>query len=145
MFRCSYTRYYSNRQYEVRSNLCHCIRRRKQALLDEFGFGNNHPIIIAGSTHKGEEETIFETFIQVLKEYPQARLLIAPREIYRGHDIQNLAKRYELSAICRSDMTEPVHEGIPVVILDTIGELGRLYSLGEYHLCRGFSCEDWGP
>lgn len=103
----------------------------KQALLDEFGFGNNHPIIIAGSTHKGEEETIFETFIQVLKEYPQARLLIAPREIYRGHDIQNLAKRYELSAICRSDMTEPVHEGIPVVILDTIGELGRLYSLGD--------------
>ena len=103
----------------------------KQSLLEEFGFGNNHPIIIAGSTHKGEEETIFETFKQVLQEYPQARLLIAPREIYRGHDVQNLAKRYELNAICRSDMTEPVHEGIPVVVLDTIGELGRLYSLGD--------------
>ena len=101
----------------------------KQSLLEEFGFGNNHPIIIAGSTHKGEEETIFETFKQVLQEYPQARLLIAPREIYRGHDVQNLAKRYELNAICRSDMTEPVHEGIPVVVLDTIGELGSLYSL----------------
>ena len=75
----------------------------KQALLDEFGFGNNHPIIIAGSTHKGEEEAIFETFKQVLKEYPQARC----------------------------DMKEPVHEGIPVVVLDTIGELGRLYSLGD--------------
>lgn len=103
----------------------------KQSLLEEFGFGNNHPIIIAGSTHKGEEETIFETFKQVLQEYPQARLLIAPREIYRGHDVQTLAKRYELNAICRSDMTEPVHEGIPVVVLDTIGELGRLYSLGD--------------
>ena len=44
---------------------------------------------------------------------------------------QNIAKRYELSAICRSDMKEPVHEGIPVVVLDTIGELGRLYSLGD--------------
>ena len=66
-----------------------------------------------------------------MKEYPQARLLIAPREIYRGHDVQNIAKRYELSAICRSDMKEPVHEGIPVVVLDTIGELGRLYSLGD--------------
>ena len=58
-------------------------------------------------------------------------MLIAPREIYRGHDVQTLAKRYELNAICRSDMTEPVHEGIPVVVLDTIGELGRLYSLGD--------------
>ena len=66
-----------------------------------------------------------------MQEYPQARLLIAPREIYRGHDVQSLAKRYELHAICRSDMTEPVHEGIPVVVLDTIGELGRLYSLGD--------------
>ena len=37
-------------------------------------------------------------FKQVLQEYPQARLLIAPREIYRGHDVQNLAKRYELNA-----------------------------------------------
>ena len=103
----------------------------KQALLDEFGFGNNHPIIIAGSTHKGEEEAIFETFKQVLKAYPQDRLLIANREIYLGHYVQNIAKRNELSAICRSDMKEPVHEGIPVVVLDTIGELGRLYSLGD--------------
>ena len=30
--------------------------KKKQSLLEEFGFGNNHPIIIAGSTHKGEEE-----------------------------------------------------------------------------------------
>ena len=29
----------------------------KQALLDEFGFGHNHPIIVAGSTHKGEDRS----------------------------------------------------------------------------------------
>ena len=34
-------------------------------------------------------------------------------------------------------MKEPVHEGIPVVILDTIGELGRLYSLGDIIFCWG--------
>lgn len=103
----------------------------KAELLDEFGFGNNHPILIAGSTHKGEEEALLDTFKLVLQQYPQARLLIAPREIYRGHDVQNLAKQYGLKAICRSDMTEPVHEEIPVVVLDAIGELGRLYSLGD--------------
>mgnify|MGYP003618175213 CR=1 FL=1 len=103
----------------------------KDVLLAEFGFGHNHPIIIAGSTHKGEEDILFTTFKEVLAKHPQARLLIAPREIYRGHDVQELAKQYDLQAICRSDMTEPVHEGIPVVILDTIGELGRLYSLGD--------------
>lgn len=103
----------------------------KHNLLEEFGFHNNHPIIVAGSTHKGEEDQIFTMFQHVLKEYPQARLLIAPREIYRGHDVKDLAKKYGFAGICRSDMTEPVHEGIPVVVLDTIGELGRLYSLGD--------------
>ena len=55
------------------------------------------------------------------------------------------SERYELNAICRSDMTEPVHEGIPVVVLDTIGELGRLYKLRGYYFCWWFSCENWGP
>lgn len=103
----------------------------KQSLLDEFGFCHNHPIIVAGSTHKGEEEVLFHTFITVLEVYPQARMLIAPREIMRGKDVQNIASRYGLLSICRSAMKEPVHEGIPVVVLDTIGELGRLYSLGD--------------
>ena len=107
------------------------IAEEKQELLEEFGFHNNHPIIVAGSTHKGEEEILFKTFQSVLHKYPQARLLIAPREIYRGHDVSALAKKFGLASICRSDMTEPVHEGIPVVVLDTIGELGRLYSLGD--------------
>lgn len=103
----------------------------KEALQHEFGFGCNHPIIVAGSTHKGEEESVLSAFKVILKEFPGARLLIAPREIMRGHDVKELAEAQGLKAICRSQMTEPVHEGTPVVVLDTIGELGRLYSLGD--------------
>lgn len=103
----------------------------KQALLDEFGFGRNHPVIIAGSTHKGEEEDVFAAFQAVLAAYPDARMLIAPREIFRGKEVKHLSQSYGLKAVCRSEMTGPVHDGTPVVILDTIGELGRLYSLGD--------------
>lgn len=103
----------------------------RQELLNEFGFGHNHPIIVAGSTHRGEEDAIFTAFKEVLKEAPGARLLIAPREIMRGGEVKNLSEGYGLRAICRSVMKEPVHEEIPVVVLDTIGELGRLYSLGD--------------
>lgn len=103
----------------------------KLALQDEFGFGRNHPIIVAGSTHRGEEELVLNSFKRILSEYPEARLLIAPREIMRGNDVKNLAERNGLKAICRSTMTGPVHTKTPVVVLDTIGELGRLYSLGD--------------
>lgn len=103
----------------------------KELLCHEFGFGHNHPIIVAGSTHKGEEEIILHAFKEILCIYPNARLLIAPREIMRGNDVKMLANKYGLGSICRSEMKEPVHGDIPVVVLDTIGELGRLYSLGD--------------
>ncbi len=103
----------------------------KLALEEEFGFSNNHPVIVAGSTHKGEEELLLRSFKEILSKYPKARILIAPREIFRGHEIKSLAEKQGFSAICRSDMKEPVAGDIPVVILDSIGELGRLYSLGD--------------
>lgn len=103
----------------------------KLKLQDEFGFGRNHPIIVAGSTHRGEEDAVLTAFNEILKAYPEARLLIAPREIMRGNDVKALAEKYGLRSICRSEMTGPVHEKTPVVVLDTIGELGRLYSLGD--------------
>ncbi|KAF1683940.1 3-deoxy-D-manno-octulosonic acid transferase [Veillonella sp. R32] len=103
----------------------------KRQLQDEFGFGRNHPIIVAGSTHRGEEEAVLTAFNEILKAYPEARLLIAPREIMRGNDVKALAEKNGLRAICRSTMTGPVHVKTPVVVLDTIGELGRLYSLGD--------------
>lgn len=100
-------------------------------LRKEFGFCDNHPVIVAGSTHKGEEELLFRSFKDILKAYPNARMLIAPREIYRGHDVQELSESHGFKAICRSDMKGPVASDTPVVVLDTIGELGRLYSLGD--------------
>ncbi len=103
----------------------------KEELRKEFGFGINHPVIVAGSTHKGEEEQLFKSFRQIISLYPNARMLIAPREIYRGKDVQSLAEECGFPAICRSSMKGPVSEEVPVVVLDTIGELGRLYSLGD--------------
>ena len=100
-------------------------------MLDDFGCGPTQPYLITGSPPKGDEETIFETFMRVLNEDPPARFLIAPREIYHGYGIHNLAKRSALSAVCRSGMTEPVHEGCPVVNLDTIGALGCVNRLGD--------------
>lgn len=105
--------------------------KEESDLRQEFGFCDNHPVIVAGSTHKGEEDLLFQSFRVILDSYPNARMLIAPREIYRGHDVQTLSEEYGFKAICRSDMKGPVASDTPVVILDTIGELGRLYSLGD--------------
>lgn len=105
--------------------------KKKDELQTQFGFHGHFPIIVAGSTHKGEEEIIIKAFKGLLQCYPNARLLLAPRQINRGQDILTLCESYGIQAVCRSTMEGPMEESIPVVILDTIGELGRLYSLGD--------------
>ena len=103
----------------------------KEELLSQFGFSGHFPIIVVGSTHKGEEEIILQAFTGLLQQYPKARLLLAPRQIVRAEEIVTMCESYGLQAVRRSTMGRPTDEGAPVVILDTIGELGRLYALGD--------------
>ena len=105
----------------------------KQQLRHEFHFDGKGPVIVAGSTHNGEEEIILRIFGKILKEYPDARLLLAVREITRAPSVRFLVKHFGYSVLRRSKMgtEEDDGRGHQVIILDTIGELGRLYSLAD--------------
>lgn len=105
----------------------------EQALRKEFRFGNDGPVIVAGSTHAGEEEILMKTFSKVLETHPKAKLLLAVREITRAPSVRFMVKHYGFSVLRRSKMGTEEDDGksAQVVILDTIGELGRLYSLAD--------------
>jgi len=83
-------------------------------------------VLIAGSTHEGEEEAILDVYRRLLKEHPDLRLVIAPRYIDRAGRVADLARAAGLSVGLRSDGNRA---GGRVVILDTIGELARAYRL----------------
>ena len=82
------------------------------------------PLLVAGSTHEGEEEALFEVFTELLKTAPELKLIIAPRYIERSERLLQLALRQQLQARLR---TEPPKD-VQVIILDTIGELATVYS-----------------
>ena len=99
----------------------------------ELGIVGAYPVIVAGSTHATEEEALFNAFGQLRKEYPDARLVIAPRKTSRCDEIKRLAKKFGYETGYRSqlkDMQEPRPKD-PVLLIDTIGELGRIYSVGD--------------
>jgi 3-deoxy-D-manno-octulosonic-acid transferase len=102
-------------------------------LQKELALINSHPLIVAGSTHKGEEEILFNSFCTVKESLPQAALIIAPREIMRTNEILELAQKYGFSVIKRTDACKEDFAAcdVDVVILDTIGELGKIYGLGD--------------
>ena len=106
----------------------------KKHFLKELNFKEGtYPIFIAGSTHRGENGTVYKAFCQIREKFPDARLIIAPRYIYQADLIRAEGISHNVFMIKRSDMQAgaPLPTAFDGVILDTIGELGRVYSLGD--------------
>ena len=103
----------------------------KAQIIQEMGLKDNEGIFLAGSTHRGEEEFVLKAFQAVREKHHGARLVIAPRELLRTQEVIHLCKKAGFTVTTRTKLqqVEPNHED--VVILDTIGELGKVYSVGD--------------
>ncbi|MBQ3365238.1 MAG: 3-deoxy-D-manno-octulosonic acid transferase [Acidaminococcaceae bacterium] len=100
----------------------------------ELGLGEDAwPVIVAGSTHRTEEEAVLTSFTALRKKYPHARLIIAPRKLNRIEEIKKVNAKfgYEMGFRSKLKEMEGIRPGFPVLMLDTIGELGRIYALGD--------------
>jgi tetraacyldisaccharide 4'-kinase len=106
----------------------------KERFLTELGIGGRRPVIVAGSTHPGEEKALLDAFVKVRKEFPAACLVIAPRKPGRISEIHSLAKERGFAMGKRSELLRAAdgqRQSFPVILLDTIGELGRIYAIGD--------------
>ena len=103
----------------------------QKQLISQYGFDGLKPVLIAGSTHKGEEESLFSSFCKIKERFPQAGMMIAPRDIQRADELASIAAACGHKAVKRSRLQGGAACGHDVVILDTIGELGRAYSVAD--------------
>lgn len=107
------------------------VPQEKTKLLQEIGFDNTTKIFLAGSTHKGEEVFVLKAYEKLRQEFPDIKLVIAPRDILRKDEIVSICKSRGFTARMRTDLQQTPSSGHDVVILDTIGELGKVYSIGD--------------
>ncbi len=104
----------------------------KEKLLNELNLGWNDKIFIAGSTHSGEEDIILEVFQHLIKEYSNLVLILAPRHPERFSEVEKLMKKKGLTVHRKSQISKYRPLSRPrVILIDTIGELAQLYSIGE--------------
>jgi 3-deoxy-D-manno-octulosonic-acid transferase len=85
-------------------------------------------VIVGGSTHRGEEEILLEVFLALGRSRHDLCLLLAPRHPERLEEVERLVRRAGLSWVRRSQLPAKSSEGISVILLDTMGELARLYA-----------------
>jgi len=104
-----------------------------RALLAQCGVGEGRPVIVAGSTHPGEEAILARVFVRLRQFFPTLFLVVVPRHFERGHDaaeeirssgVEKLMFRSELSS------TSSIPEGeLDCLLVNTTGELRFFYEV----------------
>ncbi len=117
--------------------------RGEGRVLRYFRMSPNRLVIIAASTHPGEEAMVLRAFAMVRRTHPNAMLVIAPRKLERAGDAEGLARGEGYRVARRSDLPVDAEPREDVVVLDTVGELSQLFQIATVVFVGG-SLINWG-
>lgn len=105
---------------------------RESLIKRTFSLNNGQKLIVAGSTHKGEEEMLLTAFKNLKPAFPKIRLLIAPRHIDRTPEIETLARSFGFKPARLSQLAiAQMSTNSDFLILDTLGDLKTAYNLAD--------------
>jgi len=89
-------------------------------------FIGNKTTFVAGSTWKADEQLLASYF----KKHPQQKLIIAPHEIHASH-IRALLQLFPNAVLYSQLVEQKAGYDAPVLIIDNIGLLSKLYQYGH--------------
>jgi 3-deoxy-D-manno-octulosonic-acid transferase len=104
--------------------------RGRQRVLRFFRLSPNRPVLVAGSTLKGEETAVVRAFNLLRTRGGNPLLVIAARQPERFAEVERLCRQEGLSTVRRTELPIDAEPRADAVVLDTIGELAELYQIG---------------
>lgn len=98
-------------------------------------------VLVAASTHRGEEAILLESYRQLRHSVPQLLLLLAPRHPHRFAEVETLLQtggyRYCKRSQVLQDQNIKNIKNVEVFLLDTLGELASFYSVAALAFVGG--------
>ncbi|PNU20922.1 3-deoxy-D-manno-octulosonic acid transferase [Geothermobacter hydrogeniphilus] len=96
-----------------------------------LGLAPEQVLLVAGSTHDGEEELLVQAYRSCLETNPGFRLMLVPRHPERTPEVAGMITQSGLQTRLRSQC-----EGLPldaetILIGDTLGEMLKFYDLAD--------------
>lgn len=111
---------------------------RRRQLYEFLNWGESDPILIAGSTHDGEEDDLLIILEELRARWPSLRMILAPRHPERIPLVVSLIERRGRS-YARYSGLGPKVGGPPadLMVVDIMGALENLYGLGTIAFVGG--------
>jgi 3-deoxy-D-manno-octulosonic-acid transferase len=103
--------------------------RGPERVLRFFRISSTRPVLVAGSTLKGEEEAVIRAFNRIRTAGGNALLVVASRHPERFNEVERICRQEGLSTIRRSALQIDAEPRADAVVLDTIGELAQVYQI----------------
>ncbi|OHD98353.1 MAG: 3-deoxy-D-manno-octulosonic acid transferase, partial [Sulfurimonas sp. RIFCSPHIGHO2_12_FULL_36_9] len=101
-------------------------------------------LIVAGSTHDGEEESVLKSFIEYRKQ-SDAKLAVVPRHPERFEAVFELMKKYaDKNSLTLSRFSQNKEFKADMVLVDAMGELNNIYAISDIVILGGAFREDVG-
>jgi 3-deoxy-D-manno-octulosonic-acid transferase len=110
-------------------------------LKKDLGIPASNTVVVAGSIHKGEEDRLIRAFRVARTKKSDLCLVLAPRHPEKFGEIGKVFQNREF-IVRRKTALQP-GQSWDVLILDTIGDLARLYALSDLAFIGG-SLIPWG-
>ena len=111
----------------------------EREIAGRLGIEPGEEVLVAGSTHEGEETVILEVYRRLLEARPDFKLILIPRHIERGAAVAELVRQAGFADCIRMSEIRAGRRrrGERVVLVDVIGELFKVYSLATVVFCGG--------
>jgi 3-deoxy-D-manno-octulosonic-acid transferase len=106
-----------------------------------FAVERDDLIWVAGSTQAPEEKIVLAIWRQARQRFKKLRLILVPRQKDRFDEVASLLDRANIPYVRRSQLTTH-HSTLtthysPVILVDTIGELGAVWGLADLAFVGG--------
>ncbi|MCL2029518.1 MAG: hypothetical protein FWG97_03800 [Deltaproteobacteria bacterium] len=91
-----------------------------------WGPAERGPLVVAGSTHPGEEDILAKAALRLQSDRPELRLILAPRHIGRAQGLAEQLKNLGLT-VALSEEPGPLFPRVQAVVVETMGQLSAYY------------------
>jgi 3-deoxy-D-manno-octulosonic-acid transferase len=101
-----------------------------RGLLRQIGVADNAPVLVAGSTHDGEEILLVELASRLRQKFPDLFLILVPRHFERSPDIAQKMRARGVKFICRNEISQSLKlaaNEMDCLLVNTTGELKFFY------------------
>ncbi len=114
-----------------------------EAIRRRLGIPEGVPVFVAGSTRPGEEAVVARAFRSAADKRPELVMVLAPRHLNRQPEVEETLRKAGLAYVKRSAGGTVSPPAVPVLLLDTMGELVGAFAGADAAFVGG-SLTDFG-